>query len=141
MLPKRHECSQCDYKTSNKGHLQSHQQSIHLDIKLFPCLHCEYKATQKGNLQRHIKSIHEGKVNNEATKDKNLPKHTKAKQFAIHPNDIKLECRVDSKGIISFKQEYFEVYIKKEENENSDNEEYFEENTKEECIVDKIQEL
>ena len=59
MVLKIHQCSQCHYKATKKGHLQTHQQSIHEGLK-FPCSHCEYKATNKGALQTHIKSVHEG---------------------------------------------------------------------------------
>ena len=58
MVLKTHQCCHCEYKTAQKGNLQTHIKSIHEGQK-FQCPHCEYKATQKTNLQRQIKSVHE----------------------------------------------------------------------------------
>ena len=50
----KYQCSQCEYKATQKCNLQTHKKSIHEHEK-FQCTHCEYKATIKGHLQRHIK--------------------------------------------------------------------------------------
>ena len=56
----RFPCPECDYKSTQRGSLQTHIKSIHRSEKTFQCAHCTYKATQKGNLKTQIKSIHEG---------------------------------------------------------------------------------
>ena len=54
----KYPCDQCNYKTTQKGHLKRHIQSIHEGVK-FPCDQCKYKATFKGNLLLHKRAIHE----------------------------------------------------------------------------------
>ena len=52
-------CSKCNYKATQKCHLQQHINAIHEGVK-YPCDQCNYKASRKENLQRHIHSNHEG---------------------------------------------------------------------------------
>jgi len=54
----KYSCELCDYKATQKGHLQRHRKSVHERVK-YSCELCDYKATQKGHLQRHRKSVHE----------------------------------------------------------------------------------
>ena len=55
----RYYCDQCEYNTTQKGHLKTHQQSIHEGTR-YPCDKCEYQATTQGNLKVHQESKHEG---------------------------------------------------------------------------------
>ena len=59
MVLKNQLCSQCEYKTRNKSHLQNHIKSVHEGQK-FPCTQCRSIFSQKAGLQTHIKSVHEG---------------------------------------------------------------------------------
>ena len=52
------QCTQCEYKATQKSNLQTHIKSIH-DGQTFPCTQCDYKATFKSSLSRHIKCRHE----------------------------------------------------------------------------------
>ena len=52
-------CSQCDYKTPRKAHLDIHIKTVHEGLT-FPCPQCDYKATRKHNLKVHIQTVHEG---------------------------------------------------------------------------------
>ena len=66
-------CDQCIYKSTKKGSLINHIESIHGSVT-YLCDQCNYKATQigilkgklnlhmekhMGNLKKHIESIHE----------------------------------------------------------------------------------
>ena len=51
----RHTCDQCNYKTTNKGHLNRHIDSVHGNVR-YSCDKCDYKAKRKGHLKRHIDS-------------------------------------------------------------------------------------
>ena len=64
-LPIPHEgitypCGKCDYRSTTKGHLKTHQQSIHDKIK-YPCGSCDYKASEKRSLLQHQESVHNGR--------------------------------------------------------------------------------
>ena len=41
----RYSCDQCDYKTTQKGYLKTHIDSVHGDVR-DSCDQCDYKATQ-----------------------------------------------------------------------------------------------
>ena len=127
---KKFQCPQCEYKATEKGHLQRHIKSIHEGQK-FPCPQCEYKAAEKGRLRKHIKAVHEGKkfqnklqkaleteylsddvaleeyfetdVKFEVDSEKEPDRSTKCKQGFLSDNDIKEEM-----------EEYFERDIKSE---------------------------
>ena len=74
MVLESHECSQCDYKATQQGNLQTHIKSVHEGQK-FPCPHCEYKATRKTLLGSHIKSVHIGQKFQQDLKTENLYRH------------------------------------------------------------------
>ena len=53
--------------------------------------------------------------------EKQCTKHQVKKEYFEEEDDIKKECRVDNEEVISSKHEYFEECMKREGNENSDN--------------------
>ena len=114
------QCTQCEYKATQRGNLHIHIKSVHEGQK-FPCPQCEFKATFKGSLQTHIKSLHEGKKV-ECTqceyKAKNktlLQKHMKSVHGkVISEVKIKTEDLCDNVDIAI--GEYFETDVKSEDN-------------------------
>ena len=60
-MSKNFPCTECEYKATWKGHLQTHIKAIHKG-ETFQCPDCDYRATRKGHLQTHIKSIHRGET-------------------------------------------------------------------------------
>ena len=60
---KAFKCKNCDYKTTQKGHLKKHIESVHEGIKpanKFKCNICDYETVQNSKLKKHINSVHEG---------------------------------------------------------------------------------
>ena len=55
---KRYQCEQCRYATSDKRHLKTHIDSMHLGLRPFSCDTCQATFTQKAHLNTHIKSVH-----------------------------------------------------------------------------------
>ena len=55
----KHSCEYCNYKASQKGHLQALVQSVHEGVK-HSCECCDYKGTTKSILRKHVKSLHDG---------------------------------------------------------------------------------
>jgi KRAB domain-containing zinc finger protein len=55
----QHTCKQCEYQTTWKRDLKTHQQSKHEGLK-YSCKQCEYQAGDKSALRRHQQSKHEG---------------------------------------------------------------------------------
>ena len=55
----QYSCDQCDYKETQKSHLQQRVKSFHEKVK-YSCELCEYEATQKLTLKIHVESLHEG---------------------------------------------------------------------------------
>ena len=55
---KKYSCNQCDYATSDKCHLKTHINSVHLGLRPFKCDTCESTFTQQSHLNYHRKSIH-----------------------------------------------------------------------------------
>ena len=49
----KHGCEHCEYKTTQKGSLLKHVQSVHKEV-IYSCKHCDYKSKQKGHLLRHV---------------------------------------------------------------------------------------
>ena len=52
---KSHKCNQCDYASSNAGHLRTHLKA-HNGEKSKKCNQCDYASSQAGNLRRHLKT-------------------------------------------------------------------------------------
>merc|ERR1712179_574620 len=52
------DCGQCNYATTNKGHLSRHVMSVHNKIKEFECETCGQSFGRKDNLERHLKNKH-----------------------------------------------------------------------------------
>ena len=50
---KLHKCNQCEYASSQKGHLNTHIKT-HNGEKLHKCSQCEYTSSTDGNLRRHM---------------------------------------------------------------------------------------
>ena len=80
----RFKCSDCDYKTSKKNHLQRHIDSVHLKLKPFECDNCDLKFALKGQLQQHIDAVHLklkpfmcNECGFKATRNGTLQRHTK----------------------------------------------------------------
>ena len=48
-----------DYKSSNKGNLTKHVESLHEGIKHY-CKQCDYKAFRRSSLTLDVETIHEG---------------------------------------------------------------------------------
>ena len=52
---KSHKCNQCDYASSNAGHLRTHLKA-HNGEKSKKCNQCDYASSQAGNLKAHLKT-------------------------------------------------------------------------------------
>ena len=50
-------CRLCGKVFQGKQSVQRHIKSVH-DGEKFPCTQCDYKATYKGHIQTHMKSLH-----------------------------------------------------------------------------------
>ena len=61
MVLKIHQCSQCEYKATQKGNLQKHIKSVH-EGQISPRSHCGNRYTDRSSLMRHIKTVHEDLV-------------------------------------------------------------------------------
>ena len=59
---KSHKCNQCDYASSNAGHLRAHLK-MHSGEKSNKCNQCDFASSQAGNLRRHLKT-HSGQKSN-----------------------------------------------------------------------------
>ena len=57
---KTQECPDCDYKTTDKCHLNEHIKAVHHKIKDFLCELCSYATSRKSNLVKHISKQHSG---------------------------------------------------------------------------------
>ena len=57
MTEKIHNCESCEYKTSDKGNMKKHINSIHNNL-VYPCSLCEYKASASQSIKNHMISIH-----------------------------------------------------------------------------------
>ena len=55
---KSNKCNQCEYASSNRGHLKMHL-TTHSGEKSNKCNQCDYSSTRSGNLRRHLK-MHSG---------------------------------------------------------------------------------
>ena len=79
---KKHQCSQCDYQTSDTSNLKKHIQSLHEGIR-YKCNQCDKEYTEKGILRKHIHSDHEGiryecnRCDHKATTQERLKRHIK----------------------------------------------------------------
>ena len=56
----QYNCTQCDFKCTNKWTMQNHKKRIHSD-KIYPCLECDKTFAQRCRLNRHVEDVH---VNN-----------------------------------------------------------------------------
>ena len=56
MGKKPHQCSICDYNSSDKRQLKQHIASVHEGKKPHECSICDYTSSKKGNLKQHIQS-------------------------------------------------------------------------------------
>lgn len=54
-------CSDCDYETVFKQHLERHRQGIHLNDTRYYCPACNYSSTAQDNLRKHILSTNKHK--------------------------------------------------------------------------------
>ena len=59
---KSNKCNQCDYASSNMGHLRTHVKT-HNGEKSNKCNHCDFACSQAGSLRRHVKT-HSGEKSN-----------------------------------------------------------------------------
>ena len=59
---KSNKCSQCDYASSQVGHLRRHLKT-HSGEKPNKCNQCDFASTEAGNLRRHLKT-HTGEKSN-----------------------------------------------------------------------------
>jgi KRAB domain-containing zinc finger protein len=57
---KDQQCPDCDYKTTDKCHLNEHIKAVHRKIKDFLCEQCSYATSRKSNLIKHINKQHLG---------------------------------------------------------------------------------
>ena len=55
----RYPCDQCSYTTSDKRHLKTHINSVHLGLRPFSCETCQSTFTQSSHLNYHIKTVHQ----------------------------------------------------------------------------------
>ena len=51
-------CGWCKYSSVITGKVEMHIKVVHLKIKDFECIKCDYKTSQKGRLNTLIKSVH-----------------------------------------------------------------------------------
>jgi uncharacterized Zn-finger protein len=65
------ECSQCEYKTTQKCHLKAHVKTVHdgiIKIKEYnkpnQCPNCPARFEYRGELNNHLNLVHGGKVFN-----------------------------------------------------------------------------
>ena len=51
-------CDQCDYKAKEKGHLKTHNKTVHKNVG-YSCNQCEYKTKEKVHLKTHNETVHD----------------------------------------------------------------------------------
>ncbi len=92
-LVKRYKCTICDQRFGHSSHRITHMKTVHDRIK-YRYLQCEYEATQKSHLYSHINSVHLRKYpfnckycDHGCTHSKHLESHVKSK----HPKHWNLE--------------------------------------------------
>ena len=101
---KNQACPDCDYKTTDKCHLNEHIKAVHHKIKDFLCEQCSYATSRKSNLVKHIDKQH-GRNLEEKVKMLTCPKC--GEHFAgqdklndhvanIHPELKRLRCHLCS---------------------------------------------
>ena len=61
-----HECNQCNYVSSHKGHLRTHLKT-HSGEKSNKCNQCDFASSQAGDLRTHLKT-HSGEKSNKCNK-------------------------------------------------------------------------
>ena len=59
---KSNKCNQCDYASSQAGHLRQHLKT-HSGEKSNKCNHCDYASSHPSDLRRHLKKHHGEKSN------------------------------------------------------------------------------
>jgi len=50
---------ECNYKTAYEWKLEKDQKALYQNDKGFDCNMCEYKTTQKVHLDSHVKAVHD----------------------------------------------------------------------------------
>ena len=55
------ECSICNKKFTQKGHMNGHIASVHNEMKRYECNLCTLKYSNQSGLKYHIASVHEKK--------------------------------------------------------------------------------
>ena len=56
---KSYRCAMCPSTFSQKTHLTTHIDSVHLKKKNYFCPKCDYAATRKGTLDKHVQAVHD----------------------------------------------------------------------------------
>ena len=59
VISKCYKCAICPSTFSQKTHLTTHIDCVHLKKKNFFCPKCEYAATRKGTLDKHVQAVHD----------------------------------------------------------------------------------
>merc|ERR1712000_369082 len=57
-LKVKFDCEFCDYQSTQKSHLKTHINTVHLKLKPFQCNECDQSFGQSGHLKRHVDSVH-----------------------------------------------------------------------------------
>jgi len=58
-ISKSYKCALCPSMFSQKSHLTTHVDSVHLKKKNYFCDKCDYASTRKGTLEKHIQAVHD----------------------------------------------------------------------------------
>ena len=58
-ISKSYKCALCPSMFSQKTHLTTHVDSVHLKKKNYFCDKCDYASTRKGTLEKHIQAVHD----------------------------------------------------------------------------------
>ena len=56
---RRHACPQCDYKTGNVSHLNTHVRTVHEQRKDHACPQYDAAFGHASNLRTHVRTVHE----------------------------------------------------------------------------------